>query len=160
MTRDELKNQYKNLRQHCLYNRWRHMRSACYAITYADYANVGGKGIKMDPRFQDFWMYALLIERKLGLPPHTDSKLARKDQTKDFVLNNLEWADHKTIGHRFVKTQRLTYKRQTLTIKQWAAKINIKPGTIQTRIELGWSIPEILNFEQRKRPYTQRTRQA
>ena len=137
----------ERMKEHPLYDRYRHMRAACTLPKCPDYVNVGAKGISMDPRWFDFWHFAKDIETKLGLPRSHKDKLARKNQKKDFTLNNLEWATSKVVGRRCDRTIRLTYQGKTRCVKEWSEITGIKFGTLISRIRLGWTTAQILGYK-------------
>jgi hypothetical protein len=137
------------VRLHPLYFRWSHMRQSVYYPNHADYCRVGGIGIGIGPEFAEFWDYAECIETNLGPMPGPGNiwKLARKDQSKDFTISNMEWSLSKQVGRRLSYAQYITYKRKRLTIREWSEITGINFNTLFSRKERGWTPAQILGYE-------------
>lgn len=137
------------VRLHPLYFRWSHMRQSVYCANHADYCRVGGIGIGIGPEFEEFWDYVDCVETHLGPMPGPGNvwKLARKDQSKDFTISNMEWSLSKQVGRRLSYAQYITYKRKRLTIREWSELTGINFNTLFSRKERGWTPAQILGYE-------------
>ena len=70
-----------------MYNRWRGMMSRCFDKQDKAYANYGGRGITVCPRwciFHNFWS-------DMKVPPHLTSSLGRIDNDKGYSPDNVRW---------------------------------------------------------------------
>jgi hypothetical protein len=125
------------------------MRQSVYHPNHADYCRVGGLGIKIGPEFDEFWDYVNLIETRLGPMPGPGNiwKLARKDQTKDFTISNMEWSLSTQVGRRLSYVIYLTYKRKRQTIRDWSEQTGINFNTLLSRKERGWTPAQILGHK-------------
>ena len=137
------------VRFHPLYRSWSHMRQCVYSPGNPDYCRVGGIGIGIGAEFAEFWDYADLIETNLGPRPGLGRnwKLARKDQTKDFTMSNMEWSMSTQVGRRLSYVHYLTYKRKRQTIREWSEQTGINFNTLISRKERGWTPAQILGYE-------------
>ena len=134
---------------HPLYRCWAHMRQCVYSTTNSDYPRIGARGIGIGAEFAEFWDYADLIETHLGPRPGPGHiwKLARKDQTKDFTISNMEWSSSKQVGRRLSYVQYLTYKKRRQTLHDWAEETGINFNTLISRKDRGWTPAQILGDE-------------
>jgi len=137
------------VRDHKLYRRWSFMRNVCYNTRHSDYDAYGGKGIKIDPAFNEFWDFVNVIERKLGYPADFDYKwkLSRKDQNGDYTIKNLKWDNASEVGRRCAKAHVVTYKGKTKPLRTWAEELNINFYTVLSRFNNGWTPAQILGYK-------------
>lgn len=136
------------VRKHYLYRRWAFMRQVCYNTNSAEYPKYGGRGISIDPAFEEFWDFVDIVESKLGpAPDGFRSKLARKDQDGDYTIKNLKWDDAKVVGRRCKRSFKLTYRKQTKPLRQWSEETGINFFTLMGRIERGWTPAQILGHK-------------
>jgi len=137
------------VRLHPWYHRWTHMRQSVNYPNHADYCRVGGIGIRIGPEFAEFWDYVDCVETHLGPAPGPGNirKLARKDQTKDFTISNMEWSSSTQVGRRLSYVKYLTYKRKRQTIREWSEQTGINFNTLLSRAERGWTPAQILGHE-------------
>ena len=137
--------------KHPLWRRWCHWRQVCLNRNCADYPKFGGKGIGIGAEFTDFLTFAALVEHHLGYPEEfgPDWKLSRIDQTADYTIANLKWDRSRYVGRRNLKASYLTVGSQTQSIMDWSEQTGINYATIRSRIQLGWTPAEVLEFEPR-----------
>ena len=136
-------------RTHPLYRRWSFMRQVCYNTRNPEYPKNGGRGIGIGPEFTEFWDFVYLIESQLGYPPGFSylTKLARKDQSKDFTIKNLCWDESKQIGRRCSKAYLLRYRGKTKPLREWSEELGINFHTLLGRQQRGWPPAQILGFK-------------
>ena len=135
--------------EHPWYARWTHMRQCVYNTRHADYPNVGARGVGIGPEFAEFWDYVDHIETHLGPAPGPSNiwKIARKDQSKDFTITNMEWAKSKQVGRRMINGHVLTYKGRTQSLRDWADELDLNFATMISRKENGWAPAQILGYQ-------------
>ena len=102
-----------------------------------------GVGLEWD----SFWHFAEDIEDHLGIPPNLDDMfLLRKDQSKAYTLDNLMWGTRIEQGYRYKRTHRVTYKKRSMSLKQWAIELGVPYATLYTRLRMGFSPKKILGL--------------
>lgn len=73
-----------------VYKAWAKMRERCYNINCKNYKKYGGRGIKINPVFDDF----LEFYKEIGEPPDCTSRwsIDRIDVNGDYTIGNIRWA--------------------------------------------------------------------
>ena len=137
---------------HYLYKRWNGMRHACCVETSPHYANVGAKGITMDPAWQEmkvgFDQFVYDIKKHLGHIPFPGARLNRQDITGDFMITNLRWTDPLGVGNNRKDNMMITYQRkgrkrpETHTLAEWARITGIEYSCLFSRIKDYGMTPE------------------
>ena len=121
------------------YKIWMGMNSRCNDIKNVRY---GGKGIRVCDRWLNFINFYedMFPYYKDGLT------IERINSNGNYTKENCRWATYKEQA-RNIKTNRLiTYKGQTLVMRDWADKLEINYKTLSQRINAyGWSYERALN---------------
>ena len=120
---------------------WRNMRSRCNNPSDKDWANYGGRGIKVCPEwdksFEVFW-----ADMSYGYSHNLT--IERKDVNGNYPPANCQWATRREQGNN----TRLNVIIQTpigqMTIAQAARVYGLKPITIYKRKALGWPDAELI----------------
>lgn len=127
---------------HPLYYRWYGMIQRCEHKNNRAYRWYGGKGIKVCQRWHDFQKFLDDMESKFK-PGLT---IERRDSNKDYEPQNCYWAtwstQRETMGNH---SKILTLNGQSLSLLDWSSKLGIKPGTIHSRLNSGWSVQKTLS---------------
>ena len=141
------------VRYHPLYRRWQWMRGVCRNPKFHDYPSYGGRGIAVDPVFDQFWDFVQIVESRLGYPKGFDSswKLARRDQSQDYTIRNMVWSQAHEVGRRSNRANRLTYRGRTRALREWSEITGIPFHTLWNRLHRGWRPAEILGYRTRSR---------
>ena len=128
---------------------WESMIARCYRATDTSFKNYGAKGITVCDR----WLqsFANFFE-DMGERP-ANSTLDRKENNKGYSKENCRWASPRQQANNKGNNVSLFYKGRTLTVATWARKLGLPAATIYTRLRKGWSVPEALTIQyRRKRP--------
>ena len=141
-----MKDDLRAVRQSPVFRRYTAIRQMVYNKRCPDYPKVGGAGIRLFwDSARDFHNY---IMRHLGPPPNGfHSQLTRKDMTKDYEPGNLMWSECVKVSKRKDRTIKITYKRKTLTIKEWAELRGLNKWFIYGRYCSGYPTAQVLNYE-------------
>ena len=124
-----------------LYYAWHNMKSRCYNIEDKRYKDYGGRGIKVCERWHSFYNFYTDNNHlcKTGLA------LDRIDNNGDYCKENCRWVTREVQQNNMRTNRILTYNGMSMTIAQWASKLNLKITTIHSRLERGWSETEALS---------------
>ncbi len=128
-----------------LYRVWVAMRSRCRTPSDCAYKNYGGRGITVDPRWEEFSVFLA----DMG-PRPKGATLERKDNDGPYSKDNCRWATHRE-QHNNKRTNRmLTAFGRTQTVAQWAAETGLPWTTIRSRLDrFGWPLESALTEPRR-----------
>lgn len=127
----------KTTKQEEVYNTWIAMNQRCNNPSCKDYANYGGRGIEVDPLWQDsfeaFYMY-------IGDRPNSGDTIERLDYNKGYFPGNVKWLPRSEQSKNKRDNVNLTLWDETKLVSEWAAdsRITIDQFTIYKRIQRGW----------------------
>lgn len=135
------------------YRKFNSMWDRCVLESNNRYANYGGRGIKcLWEKFDDFKsdMYDsyLLHVKEFG---QRNTTLDRIDVNGHYSKENCRWATYKEQANNRNTSHRLQFQGNDLTTQEWSEITKIHRGTIQSRINMGWSIEDALTKPPRKR---------
>lgn len=132
-----------NLTNSKIYRTWQNMKNRCYNKKVKSYKYYGKRGIKVcdewKNNFLNFYNWAIKNGYKDNLT------IDRINVNGNYEPSNCRWATKEEQANNKRNNHFLTYKGQTLTINQWARKINIPRETIKTRINNNLKIDKILS---------------
>lgn len=131
-----------------LYKIYAKMKERCYDPNYPERHLYGGRGIKICQE----WLDSFENFRDWALANGYDDKLSidRIDPNKDYEPSNCRWADTYQQANNKRNNIQLTYMGETLTLPQWARKLNLPYSTLADRLRKGKSVEEIL-YPKKKR---------
>lgn len=116
------------------YGVWCGMRSRCNNPNSPAYADYGGRGITVDPRWNKFSNF---IE-DMGHPAE-GMTLERRDNNNGYSKENCLWADRVTQGRNKRSNVLLTINGETQPLCVFAERSGIAYKTIHQRLKKGWS---------------------
>lgn len=111
------------------YTAWRNMKARCDGKNQIGFHNYGGRGIRFCERWQSF--EAFLAD--MGDCPD-GLTLERNDVNGNYEPSNCRWATRKEQGINKRVNRRITFNGETLTISQWAEKLNLPYETLMYRL--------------------------
>ena len=130
------------------YQAWSGAKTRCYNKTRKDFINYGQRGITVCQRWQNSFenFYA-----DMGPRPSSTHTLERRNNQKGYNPENCYWAPRKTQSNNKRNNVRYTFQGRSLTIPEWARKLNIKRSTLAQRIHVyKWSIEKALTYRVRR----------
>lgn len=143
--RDNTKHGYAH--NELLYGVWKNMKARCYNPANNRSQFYLGKGIVVCDEWKNdyeaFRKWAYENGYKTGL------SIDRINNDGNYEPNNCRWATAKTQANNQSRNRMLTYNGETFTMSEWAEKLNISYGTINHRVQRGWSMERIVNTPQR-----------
>ena len=83
------------VQEHPLYTTWANMLSRCYNSDNPRWADYGGRGISVCPRWHHFENFA----NDMGLKPDTAMSIERMDNERGYDLDNCKWATQTEQSH-------------------------------------------------------------
>jgi hypothetical protein len=122
---------------------WRGLRNRCMNPRNKDYADYGGRGLTVDPRWDDF----LVFLADMGLRPTPKHSVERRDNSKGYSPENCYWGTRAEQGANKRNNRMLTYQGLTLHLSEWARRIGITKESLHNRVRKGWPIELILSPE-------------
>lgn len=139
------------------YGIWHQMKSRCNNKNVKEYKYYGGRGITVCKQWKIFInfrddMYKNYKEH-LKQYGKVNTTIERINNNGNYEPNNCKWATRKEQTNNRRTNHLLIYKGQTLTVSQWARKLNIQITTLFSRIQNNRNIDEILNTTIKKNQY-------
>ncbi|PZR92039.1 MAG: hypothetical protein DI537_14535 [Stutzerimonas stutzeri] len=122
------------------YRIWRGMIQRCRNPKSKDYANYGGRGIKVCDRWVDSFEAFLedMGERPAGL------QIERDDNDGHYEPANCRWATIIEQSRNKRSNRLIAHAGKTQTIKQWAHELGVSHQAIGYRLRQGWSVRDAL----------------
>jgi len=132
-----------------LYGVWSSMKRRCSSKKHKSYTDYGGRGISVC----DEWKNSFEAFRDWSYLNGYSSELTidRIDNDGDYCPLNCKWSTPMEQGNNKRNNVVLTYNDETLTLKEWSLKLNIRKDTLSKRIKSGWDIDRV--FTENKRKY-------
>jgi len=133
------KRTYHGLTGTKIYRTWRNMISRCDRPNRKDYANYGGRGIKVCER----WYVLEHFLQDMGEPEEGFS-IDRIDVNGNYCPENCRWATNKFQVRNRRTTLMLSYNGIDMALADWAEKVNLPYTTLFSRYKRGWPVHRIL----------------
>lgn len=124
------------------YRSWKDMRGRCNTPTDSDYADYGGRGIRVCERWSDFAVFLSdMGERPDG---HT---IDRIDVNGDYEPGNCRWAPAKVQANNKRSNHLIQMRGETRTLQQWCEEFGIDPSKVRYRLKQGWALDRAFSNE-------------
>lgn len=119
---------------------WDSMKQRCLNGNRKSYADYGGRGIVICPRWLESFdnFVADMGERPSG------TTLERDKVNGNYEPGNCRWATPKEQGNNRRNNRMVTHDGIALTVKQWAERVGICSKALTYRLNNGWSVAEAL----------------
>lgn len=125
-----------------LYGIWCDMKKRCTNSSHWAYVRYGGRGITFDPMWEKYEIFAEW-SRKNGYEDNLT--LDRENNDGPYSPNNCRWVTRKVQSRNKSNNTVLEFEGKSLTLAEWAEKLNIPYHTLYGRIHnYGWSIEKAL----------------
>lgn len=125
-----------NLFHSSIYDTWTSMIQRCTNPKNDRFSDYGGRGITVC----DEWLNIENFYKDMGDKPKGMS-LDRKDNDKGYCKENCRWATPKEQQNNMRSNVNIMYNGKIQTLSQWARELNIRVGTLNSRIFRDkWSI--------------------
>jgi hypothetical protein len=124
------------------YVAWKCMRARCRNPTDSDYADYGGRGIKIVPRWNSF----ALFMADMGPCPE-GLTLDRLDVNQGYSPGNCRWATAIEQANNKRNNHRLVIDGDERTLQEWARHFGMDHSKVQYRLRQGWPLTEVFSKE-------------
>jgi hypothetical protein len=133
---------------HPLYITWAQMRRRCNSPNATSYHRYGGRGITIDKRWDDFWVFV----NDMGDKPSHLHTLDRIDNDGPYGPGNCRWATRKEQSRNTKRVRWIETERGRVRAADLAAEAGLSVHTILSRHSKGLSLEKILATEKIKPP--------
>lgn len=118
-----------------LHNCWTEIKRRCLWSGADNFHNYGGRGITVHPPWvMDYRRFAAYVRKHIG-DPRPGMSIDRIDNERGYVPGNIRWADRVTQSSNTRRNVWVEYDGKRMTMKQWAAHLNINYWTLVSRIK-------------------------
>lgn len=135
-----------------LYRIWQHMRRRCTTLTNQDYPRYGGRGISICAEWDEYESFRAWA-RANGYT--SNLSLDRVDNDGPYSPENCRWADRLTQARNRSTARLLTYRDETLSVAEWADRLNLDANIVRNRLHRGWPVHKALS-EPTQKPQEER----
>ena len=125
---------------HPAYNSWHGLKSRCNNTNNKDYSSYGGRGIIHDKKWEDFKGFW----EDMGPSYFDGGSLDRINVNGNYCKINCRWTTQKVQANNRRNNKLFTFNKITLSVDDWAEKLNIKRTLIYGRLRKGWTIEDAL----------------
>ena len=107
----------------------------CYYPQHRHFADYGGRGIEVDPRWHTFANFLA----DMGDRPE-DHSIERLDTRRNYWLGNCIWLPNHLQAKNRRDTRLVTWRLRTMCISDWEKELGWKTHTLRKRLKRGWSV--------------------
>lgn len=131
-----------------LYKVWTSMKRRCTAPKDSQYHLYGGRGITVCPE----WMASFeAFAADVGERPQAGMSLDRIDNEKGYMPGNVRWATGSQQLSNTRRTIHVTYKGETMCMRDLSRRTGIAYMTLKQRLQKGWSVEAAVETPVNKR---------
>lgn len=117
------------------YHIWGTLKGRIKNPNHHKYHSHGGKGLTLDPRWEDFENFLA----DMGEKPYPGASIERLDNEVGYWPSNCVWANRFQQGNNRHDNRIITANGETQCSAWWARETGLKRKTIEQRINQGWS---------------------
>ena len=111
----------------------------CCNPEHPEFKYYGAKGISVCQRYRGNDGIEKLIQ-DIGTKPGKGFSIDRINNNGNYCPGNLQWSTQKQQCNNQSSNVMITYSGETLTMAQWAEKLQMHRDTLNTRLKRGWSV--------------------
>lgn len=119
---------------------WRMMNSRCRNQKDTGYSRYGGRGISICEEWRSFERFYA----DMGPRPTPQHTLDRRDNNGNYEPKNCRWATRREQQNNISSNVRLTMNDETMSISEWARRLDVPRHLIASRIRNGWPVDRAL----------------
>lgn len=125
-----------------IYNTWNRMMHRCYDVKNHKFKRYGQRGIKVcdewKNNYDNFYNWSINSGFRIGL------SIDRIDNDGNYEPSNCRWATRKQQMNNTSRNRCITFNNETHTLAEWSELLQIKYGTICSRLHRGKPISQVL----------------
>lgn len=121
---------------------WVNMKYRCSGVNGPDYANYGGRGIKVCDRWVDSFENFLA---DMGPAPSDKHSIERIRVSGDYGPGNCKWATSREQANNRRDNRVITYKGISKNLIEWSRELRMNSNTIRNRLVRGWTVDDAFN---------------
>lgn len=121
------------------YGVWYGIKKRCTNQNSQNYGDYGGRGITVCERWMNSFV-AFLDD--MGPRPTSEHSIERENNDGNYEPGNCRWATQLEQGRNKRNNRLFTFYGKTMTLAQWCRISQMSPGTVTSRLKLGWSEKE------------------
>lgn len=118
---------------------WSDIKARCCNPGHASYPDYGGRGITVCDRWRN--SFPAFLE-DVGPRPSPSHSVGRVNNDRGYEPGNVTWQTATEQMNNRRNSRRLTFRGETLTLSQWAARLGVSRSRIQNRLDRGWTVEE------------------
>lgn len=116
------------------YTVWQGMHQRCKPLSKRDDAKrYGGRGIVVCERWNDFAAFYA----DMGPRPSPHHSIDRRNTNGNYEKDNCRWATPDEQANNRRTSHLITYRGETLSIAQWARRLQVPYGRLKQRVQRG-----------------------
>lgn len=119
---------------------WENIKRRCNNQNNLSYKNYGGRGIKLDPRWNDF----LVFLADMGHRPHPDLTVERRDNDGPYSPENCYWATRTQQNINKRDTVLVEFHGMVATASEWVSLLDMPYTTFKWRLAR-WGLEDVFN---------------
>lgn len=123
------------------YFTWIRIKTRCFNKKAPKYPDYGGRGITMCDEWKASFEAFLT---HVGQKPAWAFSLDRVDNNRGYEPGNVRWATATEQANNRRSNLVVTHGGVTLTIAEWARRLNVNPDTLTQRLRRGWTVERTL----------------
>jgi hypothetical protein len=112
---------------------WIAIHQRCTNTSDPAWHRYGGRGISVDPRWNDFATFFA----NMGLRPGPGYSIERRDNDGNYTPENCHWATRLEQARNRSTSRRISYNGETKTVAEWAESTGINVETLRGRLRRG-----------------------
>lgn len=135
---------YENGKRTRLGRIWNNMKKRCYNERHESYKYYGAKGVIVC----DEWLHDFDAFKSWAMAHgyQDDLTIDRIDINGNYSPDNCRWVSPKGQARNRSSNHLITYNGITLSITEWAERLNMNIKTLTRRLNFGWSIEQALTI--------------
>lgn len=141
----ELLKTHGRSKRSAIYRTWKQMHGRCKNPSIPNYKNYGGRGIYVDPRWDDFAVF----EKDMGPKPSSAYSLDRIDNDGPYSPENCRWATRIQQARNSRQVRYLEAFGERKPVYAWVRDPRCKAknlSTMYSRLYRGWSDEETIKI--------------